>query len=60
MRRAVLQARQPHGRVSVSSGLTLASGRTHSASIKQWRQALRDQAPMGPANQQPAVFALGR
>ena len=60
MLQALLQTMQPHTRLSVSSGLTLASGRTHSASIKQWRQALRDQAPMGPDNQQPAVFALGR
>ena len=60
MLQALLQTLQPHTRLSVSSGLTLASGRTHSASIKQWRQALRDQAPMGPDNQQPAVFALGR
>ena len=60
MLQALLQTLQPHTRLSVSSGLTLESGRTHSASIKQWRQALRDQAPMGPDNQQPAVFALGR
>ena len=60
MLQALLQTLQPHTRLSVSSGLTLASGRTHSASIKQWRQALRDQTPMGPDNHQPAVFALGR
>lgn len=60
MLQALLQTLQPHTRLSVSSGLTLESGRTDSASIKQWRQALRDQVPMGPNNQQPAVFALGR
>ena len=52
---ALLQALQPETRLSVSSGLTLASGRTRSMPVRAWRQ--RAAEGVGDA---PAVFAIGR
>lgn len=52
---ALLQTLQPHTRLSISSGLTLASARTQSQTIRQWRAnkpALDTRTPM--------VFAIGR
>jgi 16S rRNA (cytidine1402-2'-O)-methyltransferase len=53
---ALCAALQPETRLSVSSGLTLASGRTRSACVRDWRQAPRAGAP---DNATPAVFAIG-
>lgn len=55
MLQALLQTLQPHTRLAISSGLTLASGLCRSDSIKNWRQ----KAP-AVNNSTPAVFALGR
>ena len=52
---ALLQALQPETRLSVSSGLTLANGRTRSMPVRAWRQ--RAAEGVGDA---PAVFAIGR
>jgi len=52
---ALTQTLQPQTRLAVSSGLTLASARTRSQTVRQWRQP-----GDGPDNQTPAVFALGR
>jgi 16S rRNA (cytidine1402-2'-O)-methyltransferase len=55
MMQALLQTLQPHTRLAVSSGLTLASGLCRSDSIKNWRQKTSTLN-----NSTPAVFALGR
>jgi 16S rRNA (cytidine1402-2'-O)-methyltransferase len=55
MMQALLQTLQPHTRLAVSSGLTLASGLCRSDSIKNWRQKASTLN-----NSTPAVFALGR
>lgn len=55
MLQALLQTLQPHTRLAISSGLTLASGQCRSDSIKNWRQK-----PPAVNNSTPAVFALGR
>ena len=52
---ALLQALQPGTRLSVSSGLTLASSATRSHSVQQWRRQ-----PAAPDKHTPAVFAIGR
>ena len=55
MLQALLQTLQPHTRLAISSGLTLASGQCRSDSIKNWRKK-----PPAVNNSTPAVFALGR
>lgn len=55
---ALLQTLQPHTRLAISSGLTLASAQTHSATVKSWKQA--PLSGQGPDNATPAVFAIGR
>jgi 16S rRNA (cytidine1402-2'-O)-methyltransferase len=52
---ALLQTLQPHTRLAIGSGLTLAGAATRSQSIREWRQH-----GAGPDNQTPAVFAIGR
>ncbi len=52
---ALLQTLQHNTRLAVSSGLTLATAATRSASVKAWRQH-----PALQAAGLPAVFALGR
>lgn len=52
---ALLQALQPTTQLSVSSGLTLASGRTRSMPVREWKKATAE--GVGDA---PAVFAIGR
>ncbi len=52
---ALLQALQPGTRLSVSSGLTLASSATRSHSVQHWRRQ-----PAAPDKHTPAVFAIGR
>ena len=52
---ALVQTLQPNTRLSVSSGLTLATAHTRSELVRQWRQK-----PGGPDNQTPAVFCIGR
>jgi 16S rRNA (cytidine1402-2'-O)-methyltransferase len=52
---ALLQGLQAGTRLSISSGLTLESARTRSATVKAWRQSAADSAP-----EAPAVFAIGR
>ena len=51
----LLQTLQPNTRLSVSSGLTLASSATRSQSVQQWRNK-----PVAPDKHTPAVFAIGR
>lgn len=51
---ALLQGLRADTRLSVSSGLTLETARTRSASVKAWRRQAE------PAPQGPAVFAIGR
>lgn len=50
---ALLQALQPSTRLSISSSLTMPQARTHSASVKRWKEA-------GEVIDGPAVFAIGR
>ena len=52
---ALLHSLQPGTRLSVSSGLTLASSATRSQSVQQWRLQ-----PVAPDKHTPAVFAIGR
>jgi 16S rRNA (cytidine1402-2'-O)-methyltransferase len=51
---ALLQTLQPNTRLAISSGLTLASAASHSATVSQWKKQA-----LGPNNSTPAVFALG-
>ena len=51
---ALLQTLHPNTRLSVSSGLTLATSTTRSQSVQQWRDK-----PGGPDKHTPAVFAMG-
>ena len=51
---ALLQTLQAHTRLAISSGLTLASAQSRSATVSQWKK----QAD-GPNNSTPAVFAIG-
>ncbi len=55
MMHTLLQTLQPHTRLAVSSGLTLASGVCRSDSIQRWRQKASTLN-----NSTPAVFAIGR
>ncbi len=52
---ALLQTLQPHTRLAIGSGLTLAGAAARSQSAREWRQH-----GAGPDNQTPAVFAIGR
>lgn len=54
---ALVQTLQHHTRLAVSAGLTLATARTRSETVKQWRANAKDGAP---DNSTPAVFAIGR
>ncbi|MBP7568193.1 MAG: SAM-dependent methyltransferase [Burkholderiaceae bacterium] len=62
--KALLQTLQPNTWLAVASGLTLPNGRTHAATVRQWRQwmqqAVDGTARQAPANDTPAVFCLGR
>lgn len=51
---ALLQTLQPNTRLAISSGLTLASAVSHSATVSQWKKQA-----LGPNNSTPAVFAIG-
>jgi 16S rRNA (cytidine1402-2'-O)-methyltransferase len=51
---ALLQTLQAPTRLSISSGLTLSSGQSHSASVGQWKKQAQ-----GPNNSTPAVYAIG-
>ena len=51
---ALLQTLQPNTRLAISSGLTLASAQSRSASVSQWKKNAG-----GPNNSTPAVFAIG-
>ena len=53
---ALLQTLQPHTRLSASTGLTLDTARTHSMTVKNWKQT----AGAAPDNSTPAVFLIGR
>ncbi len=55
MLQTLLHTLQPHTRLAISSGLTLASVRINSHDISQWKQR---PAPLDNAT--PAVFAIGR
>ncbi len=61
---ALVQTLQQNTRLSVSSGLTLPTARTHSATVKTWKQWSAGRpgglAAEAPDNQTPAIFALGR
>lgn len=52
---ALVQGLQPHSRLALASGLTLAQARVQSQPVHQWRQQ-----PFTPDNRTPVVFALGR
>ncbi|GAB3355024.1 MULTISPECIES: SAM-dependent methyltransferase [Giesbergeria] len=52
---ALLQTLQPHTRLALASGLTLAQARIQSMAVRQWRQQ-----PHPPDKHTPVVFALGR
>ncbi|AOG24588.1 SAM-dependent methyltransferase [Acidovorax sp. RAC01] len=52
---ALVQGLQPHTRLALASGLTLAQARVQSQPVHQWRQQ-----PFTPDNRTPVVFALGR
>lgn len=51
----LLQTLAPTTRLAVSSGLTLPTARSHSATIASWRKQ-----SWAPDNSTPAVFAIGR
>jgi 16S rRNA (cytidine1402-2'-O)-methyltransferase len=51
---ALLQTLKPDTRLAVSSGLTLATARNHSASVRRWQQQ-----PVALDKDTPAVFAIG-
>lgn len=52
---ALVQGLQPHTRLALAGGLTLAQARVQSQPVHQWRQQ-----PFTPDNRTPVVFALGR
>ena len=51
---ALLQTLQANTRLAVSSGLTLATAQSRSATVSQWRKQAG-----GPNNSTPAVYAIG-
>ena len=51
---ALLQTLQANTRLAISSGLTLATAQSRSASVSQWKKQAG-----GPNNNTPAVFAIG-
>ena len=51
---ALLQTLQANTRLAISSGLTLATAQSRSASVSQWKKQAG-----GPNNHTPAVFAIG-
>ena len=53
---ALIAGLQANTRLSVSHGLTLSTGHTHSAAVHEWRQR---PGPGAPDNATPAVFAIG-
>lgn len=55
MMQTLLQTLSPSTRLAVSSGLTLATANSFSATISAWRSQRR-----GPDNSTPAIFAIGR
>jgi 16S rRNA (cytidine1402-2'-O)-methyltransferase len=55
MMQTLLQTLAPSTRLAVSSGLTLASAQSFSATVRDWRNQRK-----GPDNATPAVFAIGR
>jgi 16S rRNA (cytidine1402-2'-O)-methyltransferase len=55
MMQTLLQTLAPSTRLAVSSGLTLTSAQSFSATVGHWRNQRK-----GPDNATPAVFAIGR
>jgi 16S rRNA (cytidine1402-2'-O)-methyltransferase len=51
---ALLQTLQANTRLAVSSGLTLATAQSRSATVSQWKKQAG-----GPNNSTPAVYAIG-
>jgi len=51
---ALLQSLQASTRLAISSGLTLATAQSRSASVSQWKKQAE-----GPNNSTPAVYAIG-
>ena len=51
---SMLQTLQPHTRLCVASGLTLAQQKVRSQTVARWREQLH-----GPDSDTPAVFAIG-
>jgi 16S rRNA (cytidine1402-2'-O)-methyltransferase len=51
---ALLQTLQAQTRLAISSGLTLATAQSRSATVSQWKKQAE-----GPNNSTPAVFAIG-
>lgn len=60
LHKALLQTLQQNTRLSISSGLTLPSAMTRSATAKSWKQWQAQGAAGAPDNDTPAVFAIGR
>lgn len=62
--KALVQTLQANTRLAVSSGLTLPSARSRTATVKTWKQWVAQtpegHPPQAPDNQTPAVFAIGR
>ena len=55
MMQTLLQTLAPSTRLAVSSGLTLATAQSFSATVGNWRNQRK-----GPDNATPAIFAIGR
>jgi 16S rRNA (cytidine1402-2'-O)-methyltransferase len=51
---ALLHTLQAQTRLAISSGLTLATAKSRSATVNQWKKHSE-----GPDNSTPAVFAIG-
>ncbi|MGA0572542.1 SAM-dependent methyltransferase [Variovorax sp. VNK109] len=60
LHKALLQTLQQNTRLAISSGLTLPSARTCSATAKSWKQWQLQGDARVPDNDTPAVFAIGR
>lgn len=58
--KALLQALQQNTRLAVSSGLTLSTARTSSATVKDWKQWQQQADARADIGDAPAVFAIGR
>ncbi len=60
LHKALLQTLQQNTRLAISSGLTLPTAQTRSATAKSWKQWQLQGDARTPDNDTPAVFAIGR